>query len=68
MTYCLSSKDIWAFGFMTFASSRGAEDTISPSMVNLKASERVWNADAALLLTAVELDTCAGTVSVRGLA
>ncbi|WP_446470557.1 hypothetical protein [Xenorhabdus stockiae] len=53
---------------MTFAPSHGAEYTISPSMVNLQAGEHVWNADAALLLTAVELDTCAGTVSVRGLA
>ncbi|PHM36970.1 branched-chain amino acid transport system II carrier protein [Xenorhabdus innexi] len=68
MTYCLSYKNIWAIGSMTFTPSIGEEYILSPSIVNQQAGEHVWNADADLLLTAVGLNTCADTVSIRGLA
>ncbi|MBD2814519.1 branched-chain amino acid transport system II carrier protein [Xenorhabdus sp. Flor] len=55
MTYRLSSKDIWALGFMTFALFVGAGNIIFPPMVGLQAGEHVWVAAAGFLLTAVGL-------------
>ncbi|WP_340610962.1 branched-chain amino acid transport system II carrier protein [Xenorhabdus bharatensis] len=55
MTYRLSSKDIWALGFMTFALFVGAGNIIFPPMVGLQAGENVWIAAAGFLLTAVGL-------------
>ncbi|PHM27016.1 LIVCS family branched-chain amino acid:cation transporter [Xenorhabdus ehlersii] len=67
MTYRLSSKDIWALGFMTFALFVGTGNIIPP-MVDLQAGEYVWSAAAGFLLTAMGLGTCANTVFIRGLA
>ncbi|PHM47850.1 branched-chain amino acid transport system II carrier protein [Xenorhabdus miraniensis] len=55
MAYRLSSKDIWALGFMTFALFVGAGNIIFPPMVGLQAGEHVWIAAAGFLLTAVGL-------------
>ncbi|KLU16904.1 MULTISPECIES: branched-chain amino acid transport system II carrier protein [Xenorhabdus] len=53
MAYRLSSKDIWALGFMTFALFVGAGNIIFPPMVGLQAGENVWISAAGFLLTAV---------------
>ncbi|AOM41187.1 branched-chain amino acid transport system II carrier protein [Xenorhabdus hominickii] len=55
MAHRLSSKDIWALGFMTFALFVGAGNIIFPPMVGLLAGENVWIAAAGFLLTAVGL-------------
>ncbi len=55
MAYRLSSKDIWALGFMTFALFVGAGNIIFPPMVGLQAGENVWISAAGFLLTAVGL-------------
>ncbi|CDG16529.1 branched-chain amino acid transport system II carrier protein [Xenorhabdus doucetiae] len=55
MAYRLSSKDIWALGFMTFALFVGAGNIIFPPMVGLQAGEHVWISAAGFLLTAVGL-------------
>ncbi|MDX7987429.1 branched-chain amino acid transport system II carrier protein [Xenorhabdus sp. 12] len=55
MAYRLSSKDIWALGFMTFALFVGAGNIIFPPMVGLQAGEHVWTAALGFLLTAVGL-------------
>lgn len=51
----LSSKDIVALGFMTFALFVGAGNIIFPPMVGLQAGEQVWTAALGFLLTAVGL-------------
>ncbi|QTL40522.1 branched-chain amino acid transport system II carrier protein [Xenorhabdus budapestensis] len=55
MAYHLSSKDILALGFMTFALFVGAGNIIFPPMVGLQAGENVWIAAAGFLITAVGL-------------
>ncbi|MCC8367663.1 branched-chain amino acid transport system II carrier protein [Xenorhabdus sp. PB61.4] len=55
MAHRLSSKDILALGFMTFALFVGAGNIIFPPMVGLQAGENVWIAAAGFLLTAVGL-------------
>ncbi|PHM69608.1 branched-chain amino acid transport system II carrier protein [Xenorhabdus kozodoii] len=55
MAHRLSSKDIWALGFMTFALFVGAGNIIFPPMVGLQAGENVWISAAGFLLTAVGL-------------
>ncbi|CDL83318.1 branched-chain amino acid transport system II carrier protein [Xenorhabdus szentirmaii] len=55
MAYRLSSKDIWALGFMTFALFVGAGNIIFPPMVGLQAGENVWIAALGFLVTAVGL-------------
>ncbi|KLU14380.1 hypothetical protein AFK69_02865 [Xenorhabdus sp. GDc328] len=67
MTYRLSSKDIWALGFITFALFVGTRNIILP-MVNLQAGEPVRRTAAGFLLTVMGLSTCANTVFIRGLA
>lgn len=51
----LTSKDIVALGFMTFALFVGAGNIIFPPMVGLQAGEQVWSAALGFLLTAVGL-------------
>lgn len=51
----LSSKDIIALGFMTFALFVGAGNIIFPPMVGLQSGENVWIASLGFLLTAVGL-------------
>lgn len=51
----LTSRDIVALGFMTFALFVGAGNIIFPPMVGLQAGELVWSAAAGFLLTAVGL-------------
>ncbi|BET95559.1 hypothetical protein TCT1_04800 [Xenorhabdus sp. TCT-1] len=67
MTYRLSSKNIWALCFMTFALFVGTGNIIPP-MVDLQAGEHVWRAAAGFLFTAMGPDICANTVFIRGLA
>ncbi|MBS9424274.1 branched-chain amino acid transport system II carrier protein [Photorhabdus caribbeanensis] len=55
MTHRLSSKDIWALGFMTFALFVGAGNIIFPPMVGLQSGEYVWLAALGFLVTAVGL-------------
>ncbi|MCG8707152.1 branched-chain amino acid transport system II carrier protein [Brenneria sp. 4F2] len=55
MSHRLTSKDIMALGFMTFALFVGAGNIIFPPMVGLLAGEHVWIAAAGFLLTAVGL-------------
>ncbi|MCL2893432.1 branched-chain amino acid transport system II carrier protein [Brenneria tiliae] len=55
MSHRLTSKDIMALGFMTFALFVGAGNIIFPPMVGLLAGEHVWMAAAGFLLTAVGL-------------
>ncbi|RLM27728.1 branched-chain amino acid transport system II carrier protein [Brenneria alni] len=55
MSHRLTSKDIMALGFMTFALFVGAGNIIFPPMVGLQAGEHVWMAAAGFLLTAVGL-------------
>lgn len=55
MTHHLTSRDIIALGFMTFALFVGAGNIIFPPMVGLQAGEFVWTAAAGFLITAVGL-------------
>lgn len=51
----LTSKDILALGFMTFALFVGAGNIIFPPMVGLQSGEHVWLAAIGFLITAVGL-------------
>lgn len=55
MSHRLSSKDIMALGFMTFALFVGAGNIIFPPMVGLQSGEHVWMAALGFLITAVGL-------------
>lgn len=55
MTKRLTSKDILALGFMTFALFVGAGNIIFPPMVGLQSGQHVWLAAAGFLITAVGL-------------
>ncbi|CNE64083.1 branched-chain amino acid transport system II carrier protein [Yersinia nurmii] len=55
MSHRLSSKDILALGFMTFALFVGAGNIIFPPMVGLQSGEHVWIAALGFLITAVGL-------------
>ena len=55
MTQRLTSKDIIALGFMTFALFVGAGNIIFPPMVGIQAGEHVWTAAIGFLMTAVGL-------------
>ncbi len=55
MTHRLTSRDIIALGFMTFALFVGAGNIIFPPMVGLQAGEHVWWASFGFLITAVGL-------------
>jgi len=59
MAYRLTSRDILALGFMTFALFVGAGNIIFPPMVGLQAGEQVWTAAAGFLLTGVGLPVIA---------
>ena len=55
MTHRLTSKDILALGFMTFALFVGAGNIIFPPMVGIQSGEHVWMAAIGFLITAVGL-------------
>lgn len=55
MSHCLTTKDILALGFMTFALFVGAGNIIFPPMVALQSGEHVWIAALGFLITAVGL-------------
>lgn len=55
MTNRLTSKDILALGFMTFALFVGAGNIIFPPMVGIQSGEHVWVAALGFLITAVGL-------------
>lgn len=55
MSTRLTSKDILALGFMTFALFVGAGNIIFPPMVGLQAGENVWWASLGFMVTAVGL-------------
>lgn len=55
MTKQLTTKDILALGFMTFALFVGAGNIIFPPMVGVQAGEHVWTAAGGFLITAVGL-------------
>ncbi len=55
MTNRLSSKDILALGFMTFALFVGAGNIIFPPVVGIQSGEHVWIAALGFLITAVGL-------------
>ncbi|WP_413494839.1 branched-chain amino acid transport system II carrier protein [Morganella psychrotolerans] len=55
MAHRLTSRDILALGFMTFALFVGAGNIIFPPMVGLQAGEMVWTAAAGFLITGVGL-------------
>ncbi|HHR5882451.1 TPA: branched-chain amino acid transport system II carrier protein [Providencia alcalifaciens] len=55
MAHLLSSRDILALGFMTFALFVGAGNIIFPPMVGLQAGEQVWTAALGFLVTGVGL-------------
>ncbi len=55
MAHRLSSRDIIALGFMTFALFVGAGNIIFPPMVGLQAGEQVWTAALGFLVTGVGL-------------
>lgn len=55
MTHRLTSRDIIALGFMTFALFVGAGNIIFPPMVGLQAGSHVWIAALGFLVTAVGL-------------
>lgn len=55
MTHRLTSKDILALGFMTFALFVGAGNIIFPPMVGIQSGEHVWTAAIGFLITAVGL-------------
>lgn len=53
MAHRLTSRDILALGFMTFALFVGAGNIIFPPMVGLQSGEFVWTAAIGFLLTGV---------------
>ncbi|MCW2256285.1 LIVCS family branched-chain amino acid:cation transporter [Providencia alcalifaciens] len=55
MAHRLTSRDIIALGFMTFALFVGAGNIIFPPMVGLQAGEQVWIAALGFLVTGVGL-------------
>ncbi|WP_428945392.1 branched-chain amino acid transporter carrier protein BrnQ [Pantoea sp. FN060301] len=55
MTNRLTSRDILALGFMTFALFVGAGNIIFPPMVGIQSGEHVWIAALGFLITAVGL-------------
>lgn len=55
MAHRLTSRDIIALGFMTFALFVGAGNIIFPPMVGLQAGEQVWTAALGFLVTGVGL-------------
>lgn len=55
MAHRLTSRDILALGFMTFALFVGAGNIIFPPMVGLQSGEFVWTAAIGFLLTGVGL-------------
>lgn len=55
MTHRLTSRDILALGFMTFALFVGAGNIIFPPMVGLQSGEFVWTAAIGFLITGVGL-------------
>ena len=55
MTHRLTTKDILALGFMTFALFVGAGNIIFPPMVGIQSGEHVWTAAIGFLITAVGL-------------
>ncbi|CAJ0993177.1 branched-chain amino acid transport system II carrier protein [Pantoea sp. Nvir] len=55
MTHHLTSKDILALGFMTFALFVGAGNIIFPPMVGIQSGEYIWTAAVGFLLSAVGL-------------
>lgn len=55
MAHRLTSRDIIALGFMTFALFVGAGNIIFPPMVGLQAGEHVWIAALGFLVTGVGL-------------
>lgn len=55
MSHRLTSKDILALGFMTFALFAGAGNIIFPPLVGLQSGEHVWIAALGFLITAVGL-------------
>nr|WP_314265292.1 branched-chain amino acid transport system II carrier protein [uncultured Moellerella sp.] len=55
MAHRLTSRDILALGFMTFALFVGAGNIIFPPMVGLQAGDQVWTASLGFLLTGVGL-------------
>lgn len=55
MNHRLTSKDILALGFMTFALFVGAGNIIFPPIVGLQAGNNVWWAAVGFLITAVGL-------------
>ncbi|MDT9587216.1 MAG: branched-chain amino acid transport system II carrier protein [Candidatus Arsenophonus melophagi] len=65
MAYHLTSRDVLALGFMTFALFVGAGNIIFPPMVGLQAGEKVWIAAAGFLLTGVLLPVLAVIVLAK---
>ncbi|WP_344289843.1 branched-chain amino acid transport system II carrier protein, partial [Microbacterium arabinogalactanolyticum] len=59
MTKKLSSKDIIALGFMTFALFVGAGNIIFPPLVGLQSGEHLWSAALGFMVTAVALPVIA---------
>lgn len=55
MTHRLTSRDILALGFMTFALFVGAGNIIFPPVVGIQSGEHVWMAAIGFLITAVGL-------------
>ncbi|WP_368936182.1 branched-chain amino acid transport system II carrier protein [Proteus penneri] len=55
MAHRLTSRDILALGFMTFALFVGAGNIIFPPMVGLQSGEFVWTAAIGFLITGVGL-------------
>lgn len=55
MAHRLTSRDILALGFMTFALFVGAGNIIFPPMVGLQAGDQVWTAAIGFLITGVGL-------------
>jgi LIVCS family branched-chain amino acid:cation transporter len=55
MSHRLTTKDIMALGFMTFALFVGAGNIIFPPMVGLQAGHHVWWAALGFMITAVGL-------------
>lgn len=55
MTNRLTTRDILALGFMTFALFVGAGNIIFPPMVGIQSGEHVWIAALGFLITAVGL-------------
>jgi len=58
MNHRLTTKDIMALGFMTFALFVGAGNIIFPPIVGMQAGQNVWLAAAGFMITAVGLPVC----------